>query len=103
MPSTASSNPKERSASAQPRRSSAIIRASEIGQYAYCQRAWWLGSVYGHASSNQAALLAGDQAHSRHGRGVAASLRWRQVGHVLLVAGGLLALFLLLRLLGVAW
>jgi len=85
-----------------PRKSSPVIRASEIGQYVYCQRAWWLGAIYGYANANQEALLAGNRAHSRHGGVVAASLRWRRVGYVFLVAGGLLAAFLVCRWLGVA-
>jgi hypothetical protein len=84
------------------RRTSPVIRASEIGQYAYCRRAWWLGSVYGYTSANQRVLQAGERAHAQHGRMVSASLRWRQAGYILLVASGLLAAFLVCRWLGVA-
>jgi hypothetical protein len=80
----------------------AVIRASEIGQYAYCHRAWWLGSVLGYPSTNQAALRAGGRAHARHGRTVAASLRWRQLGYVFLAAGGLLLVLAVVHLLGAA-
>ncbi len=79
---------------------SSIIRASEIGQFVFCQRAWWLGVVQGSRPVNDAALAAGTQAHARHGRGVAASLRWQQVGYVLLVAGALLGAVALWYLLG---
>ncbi|MFZ2360644.1 MAG: hypothetical protein WA040_14995, partial [Anaerolineae bacterium] len=49
-----------------------IIRASELGEYVYCARAWWLRRVQGVASHNVAALRSGQQAHDRHGRAVAA-------------------------------
>lgn len=48
-----------------------IIRASELGEYVYCARAWWLQRVQGVPSHNVAALHSGQQAHDRHGRAVA--------------------------------
>ena len=45
-----------------------VIRASEIGQYVYCPRAWWLNRVIGVASENTQALAAGAVVHRRHGR-----------------------------------
>ncbi len=79
---------------------SSIVRASEIGQFVFCERAWWLGVVQGYRSVNDAALAAGTQAHARHGRNVAASQRWQQVGYVLLVVGVLLGAVALCYLLG---
>jgi hypothetical protein len=77
-----------------------IIRASEIGQYVFCQRAWWLGTVQGYRPVNEAELSAGTQAHLQHGRAVAASQHWRWVGLALLVLGGLLFAVLLCGVLG---
>jgi hypothetical protein len=75
-----------------------IIRASEIGQYAYCARAWWLGQVQGYRSSNLAAMQQGSAEHSTHGQAVAGyhRLRWLAaallvVAVVVLIAGLLLA------------
>jgi hypothetical protein len=79
---------------------SSIIRASEIGQFVFCQRAWWLGAVQGYRPVNDAALAAGTQAHARHGRSVAAAQRWQQVGYVLLALGALLGIVALCYLLG---
>ena len=47
-----------------------IIRASEIGQYKYCARAWWLGSVKGVPSANTRELARGTEVHQQHGRRV---------------------------------
>ncbi len=47
-----------------------VIRASEIGQYAYCARAWWLSSVVGAPSANSAELQRGAAMHCRHGQAV---------------------------------
>ncbi len=54
-----------------------IIRASEIGEYLYCRRAWWLRHVQGLESANQPVMAEGTEAHAGHGRlvGVAAALR----------------------------
>ncbi len=79
---------------------SPIVRASEIGQYVFCRRAWWLGAVQGYQPVDETALSAGLQVHLQHGRSVAASQRWQRVGYVLLVAGALLSAFALCGLLG---
>ncbi len=44
------------------------IRASEINEYLYCRRAWWLRRVGGYASQNSRELAAGTAYHQAHGR-----------------------------------
>lgn len=87
-----------RNLNSQPR--TPIIRASEIGQYVFCHRAWWLGAVQGYRPVNDAALEAGTQAHLQHGRSVAGSQRWQRVGYTLLILGGMLGAVALCGLLG---
>jgi len=57
-----------------PRRASAqVIRASDLSQYKYCARAWWLGSVMGAPSANVREMQHGEATHKTHGRKVWAS------------------------------
>ena len=46
-----------------------IIRASEIGTYVYCQRAWWYLKS-GTESQNLEMMSAGMDLHLQHGRRV---------------------------------
>ena len=62
------------------------IRASEVGEFVYCARAWWLRRVAGEEPAGQERRALGTQLHARHGRGVALS------GRLLWAAGLLLAL-----------
>jgi CRISPR/Cas system-associated exonuclease Cas4 (RecB family) len=62
-----------------------IIRASEISQYAYCARAWWLGRVRGYRSSNLAAMRQGAARHRTHGRAVEVYHLLRRLAVALLV------------------
>lgn len=73
-----------------------VIRASEIGQYAYCARAWWLGSVEGLPSAHREAMEAGEATHRRHGRRVRTSLALRRLAY------GVLALAVVLIIVTVA-
>lgn len=66
-----------------------VIRASELGEYVYCARAWWLRRVEGVASRNTAALSSGQQAHDRHGRTVAAAQTQRRLALLLAALAGL--------------
>jgi hypothetical protein len=75
----------------------AVIRASEIGQYVFCHRAWWLCRVHGCQALNQDVLTAGAEYHARHGRSVAASQRWERVGYLLLGIGILAAVWAVLQ------
>jgi len=68
-----------------------LTRASEVGQYGYCARAWWLGTVQGVRPGNVSGLQAGQAKHRRHGRQVVAYHRLRSVGYVLVVAALILA------------
>lgn len=79
------------------RKTSQVIRASELGQYAYCARAWWLGRVLGYRSANLEGMAAGEAAHIRHGRKVVGYHRLQRWAYALL-ALALLAGALLLAL-----
>lgn len=64
-----------------------LIQASELSQYGYCHRAWWLGAVKHAPSTHQAALDAGTQTHRRHAEQVRTAFRWRYAGLALLGMG----------------
>jgi len=61
------------------------IRASDIADYVYCRRAWYLRRVRGDAPQNERALAAGRQYHAQHGRAVQQSFRTRRLAYVLLL------------------
>jgi hypothetical protein len=67
-----------------------VIKASEIGSYLYCRRAWWYHRQ-GLESENQAELAGGTELHRQHGRRVMAAGLLRLAGYlVLLIAIALL-------------
>jgi hypothetical protein len=66
------------------------IRASEVGTYLYCARAWAYQQK-GVESANQAEMTSGSELHRQHGRQVLASGLIRTLALILL----LLALALL--------
>lgn len=68
-----------------------IIRASEVGQYLFCARAWWLGAIEGVSPSNVRELEAGSGAHARHGRTVALAGLAQRLAIGLLLIGVALA------------
>lgn len=70
-----------------------IVRASELGEHAYCARSWWLRHIQGWEPSNRARLERGEANHQRHGTQVALSQRLVWIGL------GCLALALVLALL----
>ncbi len=72
-----------------------IIRASEIGQYDFCAKAWWLGSVEGVQPSNIRELQTGTAAHEEHGRQVQRASRM-QTAAFMLVGLGVIVLVLAL-------
>ena len=47
-----------------------ILRASEICEYVFCHRAWWLGRVMGVESAHREQMDAGIARHAAHGRAV---------------------------------
>ena len=60
------------------------IRASEIGSYLFCARAWWYQQK-GIQSSNQAELSTGTELHCQHGRAVIVSGLTRLLAVILLL------------------
>jgi hypothetical protein len=78
------------------------IRASDIGSYLYCRRAWWYRQN-GQESLNQAEMAAGTDLHRQHGRKVLAAGLQRTLAFILLlVACVMLTAFALLYFLGSA-
>ena len=61
------------------------IRASEVGSYIYCARAWWYQRK-GIESANTAEMTAGTDLHRRHGRQVILSSVTRTLALILLLA-----------------
>jgi CRISPR/Cas system-associated exonuclease Cas4 (RecB family) len=69
------------------------IRASEVGEYVYCARAWWLRRVAGEEPEGVERREAGTAMHAEHGRAVALSGWAVWAGAVALAVGLLLLLF----------
>ncbi|MGW8143514.1 MAG: hypothetical protein ACWGN2_03920 [Anaerolineales bacterium] len=70
------------------------IRASEIGTYVFCQRAWWYQKK-GYSSNNTSELAAGTKVHIQHTRLVMVSGCLRVLAYsVLITAIVLLAIYL---------
>jgi len=72
-----------------------VIRASEIGQYLYCSRSWWLNRVCGCTPSNTRQLADGRVRHMAHGRTAFASVALRKLGYILVGLAFLATLMLL--------
>ena len=66
-----------------------VIRASEIGTYLYCRRAWWYRKQ-GMESENQAEMATGTELHQQHGRKVIAAGFLQAAGYALLLVALLL-------------
>ena len=80
-----------------------LVRASDIGLWAFCQRAWWLANVKQVAHQNPAILKRGSEMHRAHGETVQRAQRLRQLALVLLalalILAGLLFVWVALRFL----
>ncbi len=75
------------------------IRASEIGTYLYCKRAWWYQSQ-GIESSNQQEMSSGTAYHHAHGKIVLKGILLRLFAWLVLAAAlVLLAVWLTQKLL----
>ncbi len=80
---------------------SRVIRASEIGEYLYCHRAWWLGRVKGVENANRAQLDAGVARHRAHGQRVRQAERLQRAALVLTLTAALVAIALAALTLGI--
>jgi CRISPR/Cas system-associated exonuclease Cas4 (RecB family) len=65
----------------------AVIRASEVGEYVYCARAWWLRRGEGLEPAGSEHRAAGVVQHTRYARLVRLSRLLLLVAAVLLCAG----------------
>ena len=71
------------------------VRASDIGAWSFCNRAWWLARVQKAPHERPQQLEWGDQSHADHGRLMSRAQRLRRIG-IMLLAGGLILLGLTL-------
>ena len=65
------------------RMSEKIIQASEISDYIYCRRAWWLKRIQGHRPENVRELTAGGDYHQVHGYMVERAQKVRLLAYAL--------------------
>ena len=65
------------------------LRASEIGTYLYCARAWWY-KIQGISPENSLEMASGAGFHERHGSRVLSSKILRAAGWILLLSAVIL-------------
>ena len=70
------------------------VRASELGSFNYCQRAWWY-QQQGMPSKNQGAMDAGTHEHREHNRGVKLAVFYRWLALAMLTVAIILAIWIL--------
>ena len=73
-----------------------LIRASEVGEYVYCARAWWLRREGAEQTRGHEARAAGTAWHKEHGRNVTAAARLRTVSAIATLLALLCALALVI-------
>ncbi|HEX7586741.1 MAG TPA: hypothetical protein VF478_00345 [Anaerolineae bacterium] len=76
-----------------------ILRASEIGEYVFCHRAWWLHRVLGVEQANRPQLDAGIARHADHGRAVRRTDSFKAAARVCLLGALIFAVLLLFAIL----
>ena len=74
-----------------------MIRASEVGEYLFCARAWRLRLDGYQPTGGAGARAAGQQFHERHGRDVRRARRLNAVAFVCFALAVVAAVLLLLR------
>ena len=62
-----------------------LVRASDIGLWAYCHRAWWLAQVKGAAHQNPQILARGAEVHAAHGARSMHAQKVQRIGMWLLI------------------
>ncbi len=73
-----------------------IIRASEVGLYQFCNRAWWY-QQQGYQPENQAELAGGSEIHKQHSQKVIASSCIQAIAYSTLLLGILSAIIWLVQ------
>lgn len=73
------------------------IRVSEITEYVYCHRSWWLRRMAGYQSGNVTELAQGATYHDDHGDVVMRSVVARRLAYVLLALAAAVILFSFMR------
>jgi hypothetical protein len=72
------------------------IRASDIPDYVYCRRSWWLSRVAGYASQNVAAFSRGTAYHQAHGHLVQRAIWARRIAVAIFFVAVAVSVFVLL-------
>ena len=67
------------------------VRASDIGAWSFCNRAWWLAKVQKAPHERPQQLDWGDRSHAHHGR-LTSRAQWLRKSGIALLAGGLILL-----------
>lgn len=71
------------------------VRASEVAEYTFCQRAWWYARVDSVPLTDVEPLAAGQQWHRRKSRGVLSGLVLQILGYALLLVTVVMAMLYL--------
>jgi hypothetical protein len=75
-----------------------LVRASDIGAWAFCRRAWYLAHVRGVAHARPEQLQRGNEAHAQHGQQVRRAGEIQRIGLWLVILGVALVALLLAAL-----